>query len=40
VCARLGDAERAEQLYDLLLPYRDLALVVPTTTICCGANAR
>lgn len=40
VCARLGDAERAEQLYDLLLPYRDLAMVVPTTTICCGANAR
>jgi class 3 adenylate cyclase/tetratricopeptide (TPR) repeat protein len=40
VCAHLGDAERAEPLYDLLLPYRDLALVVPTTTICCGANAR
>jgi class 3 adenylate cyclase/tetratricopeptide (TPR) repeat protein len=40
VCVRIGDADRAEQLYDLLLPYRDLAMVVPTTTVCCGANAR
>jgi tetratricopeptide (TPR) repeat protein len=40
VCARLGDADRAEQLYELLLPYRDLAMVVPVSTICCGANSR
>jgi hypothetical protein len=40
VCARLGDGERAEQLYELLAPYRDIAVVVPLHTICCGANAR
>jgi tetratricopeptide (TPR) repeat protein len=40
VCTRLGDADRAEQLYELLLPYRDLSMVVPVATICCGANAR
>jgi tetratricopeptide (TPR) repeat protein len=40
VCTRLGDVDRAEQLYELLLPYRDLAMVVPVATICCGANAR
>jgi tetratricopeptide (TPR) repeat protein len=40
VCARLGDADRAERLYELLLPYRDVALVVPIATVCCGSNAR
>ena len=40
VCARLADAERAERLYELLAPYRDIAVVVPIATICCGANAR
>jgi tetratricopeptide (TPR) repeat protein len=40
VCARLGDDERAEQLYELLAPYRDIAVVVPLHTVCCGANAR
>jgi class 3 adenylate cyclase len=40
VCARLADGERAEQLYELLMPYRDLAVVVPTATVCCGSNAR
>jgi class 3 adenylate cyclase/tetratricopeptide (TPR) repeat protein len=40
VCVRLEDADRAERLHELLLPYRDLAMVVPTTTLCCGANAR
>jgi tetratricopeptide (TPR) repeat protein len=40
VCARLRDSRRAEQLYGLLLPYRDLAIVVPTHTLCCGAAAR
>jgi tetratricopeptide (TPR) repeat protein len=40
VCTRLGDARRAEQLYAHLLPHRDLAVVVPTYTLCCGAAAR
>jgi class 3 adenylate cyclase/tetratricopeptide (TPR) repeat protein len=40
VCARVSDVERANQLYELLAPYRDLAVVVPTATICCGSNAR
>jgi class 3 adenylate cyclase/tetratricopeptide (TPR) repeat protein len=40
VCARLVDAERAEQLYELLLPYQDMAVVVPIATICCGSHAR
>ena len=40
VCARLGDADRAAQLYELLSPYRDLAVVVPVSTVCCGANSR
>jgi tetratricopeptide (TPR) repeat protein len=40
VCTRLDDAPRAEQLYGHLLPYRDLAIVVPTYTLCCGSAAR
>ena len=40
ICTRLDDADRAEKLYQLLLPYRDLALLVPIATICCGATAR
>jgi hypothetical protein len=40
VCARLGDAGRAERIHELLLPYRELAIVVPIHTICCGAAAR
>jgi class 3 adenylate cyclase/tetratricopeptide (TPR) repeat protein len=40
VSARLGDADRAERLYDLLRPYQDIAVVVPIATVCCGANAR
>ena len=40
ICTRLADDERAQRLYDLLLPYRDLAVVVPVATVCCGANAR
>jgi class 3 adenylate cyclase/tetratricopeptide (TPR) repeat protein len=40
VCARLGDAEWAERLYELLAPYRDIAVIVPVATVCCGANAR
>ena len=40
VCTRLGDVERAERLYDLLLPYRDLAVIAPAVTVCCGSAAR
>jgi class 3 adenylate cyclase/tetratricopeptide (TPR) repeat protein len=40
VCARIGDADRAERLYDLLRPYQDIAVVVPIATVCCGANSR
>jgi hypothetical protein len=40
VCTHLGDANRGEQLYNLLLPYQDLAVVVPAATICCGAVSR
>jgi tetratricopeptide (TPR) repeat protein len=40
VCTRLGDVDRAEHLYDLLLPYRDLAVIAPVSTVCCGSVAR
>jgi hypothetical protein len=40
VCVRLGDADRAERLYQLLLPYRDLAIIAPVATVCCGSAAR
>jgi tetratricopeptide (TPR) repeat protein len=40
VCARLGDADNAERLYELLLPYRDLTVIAPAATVCCGAAAR
>jgi tetratricopeptide (TPR) repeat protein len=40
VCTRLGDVERAERLYDFLLPYRDLAVIAPVATVCCGSAAR
>jgi class 3 adenylate cyclase/tetratricopeptide (TPR) repeat protein len=40
VCARLGDVPRAEELYDLLLPYRDVTIIAPTATVCCGSAAR
>ena len=39
VCTRLGDVRRAVQLYDLLLPYRDVTIIAPTAT-CCGSAAR
>jgi class 3 adenylate cyclase/tetratricopeptide (TPR) repeat protein len=38
-CAELGDAARAEKLYELLFPYRDAALLAKPTTICVGAAA-
>jgi tetratricopeptide (TPR) repeat protein len=40
VCTRLGDVDRAEQLYQLLLPYRDLTIIAPSGTVCCGSTAR
>ena len=40
VCDVLGDAERAEELYDMLLPYAELVLVVGNATACLGATAR
>jgi len=40
VCTRFGDVERAERLYELLLPYRDLAVIAPVATVCCGSAAR
>jgi tetratricopeptide (TPR) repeat protein len=40
VCARLADAERAELLYERLLPYRDLAIIAPVATVCCGSAGR
>jgi class 3 adenylate cyclase/tetratricopeptide (TPR) repeat protein len=40
VCARLGDVPRARQLYDLLLPYRDVTVIAPQATVCCGSAAR
>ena len=40
VCARIGDARRAAEIYELLLPYRDLAVIVPIHALCCGAAAR
>ena len=38
VCAELGDSLRAEKLYELLLPYRDAAILAPPCTLCCGAG--
>ncbi len=40
VCVRLRDSDRAPRLYELLSPYRDLALVVPVATACFGAIGR
>ena len=40
VCTRLGDARRAEKLYELLLPYREITIIAPVSTVCCGSAAR
>jgi class 3 adenylate cyclase len=40
VCARLGDGRRAAEIHELLLPYRDLVVIVPIHALCCGAAAR
>jgi class 3 adenylate cyclase/tetratricopeptide (TPR) repeat protein len=38
VCAALGDAENAGRLVELLEPYRDLCVMVPPHTLCCGST--
>jgi class 3 adenylate cyclase/tetratricopeptide (TPR) repeat protein len=38
-CAELGDAQRAEKLYELLWSHRDTAILAPPTTVCVGAAA-
>jgi len=40
VCARLDDVERASQLFELLLPYRQLTVAVGTAVVCYGSATR
>jgi class 3 adenylate cyclase/tetratricopeptide (TPR) repeat protein len=40
VCVRLDDGDSAKRVYDLMLPYQDMAVVAPVATVCCGAAAR
>jgi len=40
VCARLEDADRARQLFELLLPYKQLTVAVGTAVVCYGSAAR
>jgi tetratricopeptide (TPR) repeat protein len=40
VCAYLGDADRAAVLYELLLPYARLTVVLGNATVCYGATSR
>ena len=40
VCDELQDAERAQVLYDLLLPYAKLTVVVGNAVVCLGATSR
>ncbi|PRX18121.1 SAM (Sterile alpha motif) domain-containing protein [Paraburkholderia sp. BL18I3N2] len=40
VAARLRHFKRAEQVYALLLPFRDQVVTVPVFTLCCGSAAR
>ncbi len=40
ICAFLGDARRAKTLYQLLLPYARLAIVVGNSVACYGAASR
>jgi DNA-binding SARP family transcriptional activator/tetratricopeptide (TPR) repeat protein len=39
-CADLGDAERAEHLYELLEPYREANVVIGLAVVCLGSAAR
>jgi class 3 adenylate cyclase/tetratricopeptide (TPR) repeat protein len=40
VCVRLDDVDSAKRIYDLLLPYQDMAVMARIATVCCGAAAR
>jgi hypothetical protein len=40
VCVGLGDAPRAEHLYDLLLPYASANVVIGLAAVCLGSAAR
>jgi tetratricopeptide (TPR) repeat protein len=40
VCVSLQDEARAQQLYALLTPYRDLTVTAGVTTVCYGATGR
>jgi len=40
VCDYLGDAEHAATLYDMLLPYADLTVMLGNATVCLGATSR
>src|SRR3546814_3969992 len=40
VCVALEDQGRAEQLYQLLTPYRNLTITAGVTTVCYGAAGR
>ena len=40
VCDYLQDTERAGVLYDLLLPYAELTVVLGNATVCLGATSR
>ncbi len=40
VCAEVGDVERAERLYSLLLPYAEVNVVIGLGVVCEGAAAR
>jgi tetratricopeptide (TPR) repeat protein len=39
-CCAINAVTNAEVLYELLLPYRDLAVVVGNASVCLGASAR
>jgi DNA-binding SARP family transcriptional activator len=39
-CADLEDSARAAQLYELLLPYRDVNVVIGLAAVCLGSAAR
>jgi tetratricopeptide (TPR) repeat protein len=40
LCAELGDAKRAARLYELLLPFAELNVVIGLGVVCFGAAAR
>ena len=40
VCCELDAAEEAKNLYDLLLPYKNLTVVVGNASVCLGATSR